>query len=63
MNTDRCFLSSGFAAPRGIYLADAILHLTNTNGRTIVKSMAKGEITKQIILEAGLGMASQLGLE
>ena len=38
-------------------------HLTSTNGRTILLIMTKGEDTKLMILEAGLDMASQLGLE
>lgn len=37
--------------------------LTKTNVRTIFVSMKKGQETKMVILEAGLDMASQLGLE
>jgi AcrR family transcriptional regulator len=39
------------------------IYLTRTNGRAILISMAKGEDTKQMILEAGLEMASRLSLE
>ena len=38
-------------------------YLTKTNVRTIFPDMKKGEETKMAILEAGLDMASQLGLE
>ena len=38
-------------------------YLTRTNDRTIIFSMAKGKDTKIMVLEAGLDMASQLGLE
>jgi AcrR family transcriptional regulator len=37
--------------------------LTKTNVRTMLAAMKKGEETKMTILEAGLDMASQLGLE
>ncbi len=40
-----------------------IKRLTSTNGRTILKIMTRGEDTKLMILEVGLDMASQLGLE
>ncbi len=37
--------------------------MTRTNDRAILPNMKKGENTKSIILEAGIDMASQLGLE
>ena len=38
-------------------------HLTKTNVRSIFVSMKKGDETKMVILDAGLDMASQYGLE
>ena len=40
-----------------------VFYLTSTNGRIILSGMTKGKDTKLTVLESGLDMASQLGLE